>query len=230
MPWRARPEPAGSGAPVWGQPGLGDQVAAALPPDRAAGERGHRGASALEGATGARVVVGSDRGPARYHASGVGGAVVGRAGREGGHRDAVAVLHRRRDQLLKKSLAAAEQERPEIAQHRARWQRAQGRLDPRRLVFIDETWAKTNMTRSHGRCPRGQRLVATRPYGHWQPLTFVAALRHDRIVAPVSSMARSTACGSWPMWSNACSRPSPRAISSLWTISAATRARLCAGP
>ena len=51
-------------------------------------------------------------------------------------------------------------------------------------MFIDETWAKTNMTRSHGRCPRGQRLVATRPYGHWQPLTFVAALRHDRIVAP----------------------------------------------
>ena len=51
-------------------------------------------------------------------------------------------------------------------------------------MFIDETWAKTNMTRSHGRCPRGQRLVATRPYGHWQTLTFVAALRHDRITAP----------------------------------------------
>ena len=51
-------------------------------------------------------------------------------------------------------------------------------------MFIDETWAKTNMTRSHGRCPRGQRLVATRPYGHWQTLTFVAALRCDRLVAP----------------------------------------------
>ena len=40
------------------------------------------------------------------------------------------------------------------------------------------------MTRPYGRCPRGQRLVATRPQGHWQTLTFVAALRHDRIVAP----------------------------------------------
>ena len=51
-------------------------------------------------------------------------------------------------------------------------------------MFIDETGAKTNMTRSHGRCPRGQRLVATRPYGHWHTLTFVAALRCDRLVAP----------------------------------------------
>jgi len=52
------------------------------------------------------------------------------------------------------------------------------------LVFIDETWAKTNMTRTHGRCARGQRLVAKVPHGHWQTLTFVAALRVDRITAP----------------------------------------------
>jgi transposase len=52
------------------------------------------------------------------------------------------------------------------------------------LVFIDETWVKTNMTRTHGRCPRGQRLVAKVPYGHWKTLTFVAALRCDGIVAP----------------------------------------------
>ena len=51
-------------------------------------------------------------------------------------------------------------------------------------MFIDETWAKTNMTRSHGRCPRGKRLAATRPYGHWQTLPFVAALRCDRLAAP----------------------------------------------
>ena len=85
---------------------------------------------------------------------------------------------------FKKSLSASEQARPDIARRRARWQRAQGQLDPHRLVFIDETWAKTNMTRSHGRCPRGQRLAATRPYGHWQTLTFVAALRRDRLTAP----------------------------------------------
>ena len=51
-------------------------------------------------------------------------------------------------------------------------------------MFLDETWAKTNMTRSHGRCPRGQRLVATRPHGHWHTLTFVAALRCDGLTAP----------------------------------------------
>ena len=52
------------------------------------------------------------------------------------------------------------------------------------MVFIDETWAKTNMTRSHGRAPRGQRLVAKAPHGRWRTLTFLAALRHDRITAP----------------------------------------------
>lgn len=62
--------------------------------------------------------------------------------------------------------------------------RHQGRLDPRRLVFIDETWAKTNMTRSHGRCRKGERLRAKAPHGHWKTLTFLAALRHDRIDAP----------------------------------------------
>jgi len=52
------------------------------------------------------------------------------------------------------------------------------------LVFIDETWAKTNMARTHGRCLKGTRLHAKVPYGHWKTLTFLAALRHDRIVAP----------------------------------------------
>jgi transposase len=51
-------------------------------------------------------------------------------------------------------------------------------------VFIDETWAKTNMTRTHGRSRRGERLVAKVPHGHWQTLTFLAALRADRIDAP----------------------------------------------
>ena len=51
-------------------------------------------------------------------------------------------------------------------------------------MFIDETWAKTNMTRSHGRAPRGQRLIAKVPRRRWRTLTFLAALRHDRIDAP----------------------------------------------
>ena len=52
------------------------------------------------------------------------------------------------------------------------------------MVFIDETWAKTNMTRTHGRCARGKRLVAKAPHGHWRTLTFLAALRCNRIEAP----------------------------------------------
>lgn len=58
-------------------------------------------------------------------------------------------------------------------------------LDPRRLVFIDETWATTNMSRRYGRARRGQRLIAKVPHGHWMTTTFVAALRHDRLTAPL---------------------------------------------
>ena len=85
---------------------------------------------------------------------------------------------------FKKSLLASEQDRADIARRRARWKQHQGRLDPRRLVFLDETWAKTNMTRRHGRCRRGTRLVAKVPHGRWRTLTFLAALRCDRITAP----------------------------------------------
>ena len=85
---------------------------------------------------------------------------------------------------FKKSLHASEQDRPDVARRRAQWKKYQGRLDPTRLVFIDETWAKTNMTRTHGRCERGRRLVAKVPHGRWRTLTFLAALRHDRIGAP----------------------------------------------
>jgi transposase len=52
------------------------------------------------------------------------------------------------------------------------------------LVFIDETWTKTNMEPLRGWAPRGVRLTAKVPHGHWKTTTFVAALRHDRIDAP----------------------------------------------
>lgn len=57
-------------------------------------------------------------------------------------------------------------------------------MNQEQLVFIDETGAKTNMVRLYGRAPRGQRLFAPVPYGHWMTTTFVAALRHDEIAAP----------------------------------------------
>jgi len=60
----------------------------------------------------------------------------------------------------------------------------QGRVDPARLVFIDETWTKTNMAPLRGWAPCGQRLQGKAPYGHWKTMTFLAALRHDRVDAP----------------------------------------------
>ena len=68
---------------------------------------------------------------------------------------------------------------------RQQWRQAQPQLDPARLVFIDETWASTAMTRSHGRCPVGQRLVMAVPQAHWKTTTFVAALRQDGLTAPM---------------------------------------------
>ncbi len=58
-------------------------------------------------------------------------------------------------------------------------------MTPERLVFIDETWTKTNMARLRGRGPRGQRVIGSVPHGHWKTSTFLAGLRHDRIVAPL---------------------------------------------
>jgi len=81
-------------------------------------------------------------------------------------------------------LRAAEQERADIAEARNEWRAGQTGLNPENLVFIDETGAKTNLARLYGRAPRGQRLVAPVPHGHWMTTTFVAALRHNEITAP----------------------------------------------
>jgi transposase len=80
------------------------------------------------------------------------------------------------DQLQKKTLRAAEQDRPDVAERRATWRAKQLGLDPRRLVFIDETWTKTNMTRLRGRALRGQRVIDAVPHGHWKTTTLLAAL------------------------------------------------------
>jgi transposase len=89
-----------------------------------------------------------------------------------------------RTHAQKKSQRAAEQDRPDVAAARQEWRAGQAGLNPERLVFIDETGAATNMARRYGRCPRGQRLVSSVPWGHWKTTTFVAALRVDRVTAP----------------------------------------------
>jgi transposase len=82
-------------------------------------------------------------------------------------------------------LRAAQQDRPDVAQARALWCERQPTLDPVRLVFIDETWAKDNMVRLYGRCPRGRRLLDKVPLACWETTTFLAALRHDGLTAPM---------------------------------------------
>lgn len=81
-------------------------------------------------------------------------------------------------------MRASERTRPDIARKRVRWRTHQTRIDRRRLLFIDETWIKTNMAPLRGWGPRGSRIHADVPHGHWKTLTFLAALRHDRIEAP----------------------------------------------
>ena len=68
---------------------------------------------------------------------------------------------------------------------RREWFESQLDLDPGKRVFIDETWASTNMARRYGRAPRGERLRAAIPHGHWKTTTFVAGLRLEGIIAPL---------------------------------------------
>ena len=81
-------------------------------------------------------------------------------------------------------MLASEQGRPDVARRREQWTKYQTRIAPERLVFIDETWTKTNMAPLRGWALRGKRLKTKVPHGHWKTMTFVAALRHDRIEAP----------------------------------------------
>jgi hypothetical protein len=96
----------------------------------------------------------------------------------------VALLPPTRDHAQKRSAHASEQERPDVLKRRRDWFDAQPDLDPARLVFIDETWASTNMARRKGRCRRGERLRMSVPHGHWKTTTFVGALTLDGFIAP----------------------------------------------
>lgn len=93
-------------------------------------------------------------------------------------------LHHINLTFKKKSLHAAEQERPDVAKARKALRREQLTLDPKQLVFIDETAATTKMTRLYGRAPQGKRLVDKVPHGHWKTTTFICGLRHDGVTAP----------------------------------------------
>lgn len=87
------------------------------------------------------------------------------------------------DTGLKKTLHASEQEREDVRQLREQWISELPLLDPVHLVFIDESGAKTNMTRSRGRARHGQRLFARAPHGHWCTTTMISSIRLDGTTA-----------------------------------------------
>jgi transposase len=97
----------------------------------------------------------------------------------------VAVLPAPPDHVQKKSAHADEQSRPDVLKQREVWFEKQPDLDPATLLFIDETAASTKMDRRHGRAPRGERLRASVPHGHWKTTTFVGALRLSGMTAPM---------------------------------------------
>jgi transposase len=97
----------------------------------------------------------------------------------------LALLPPAQDHAQKKTAHAAEQNRPDLRKRREAWFEGQLDLDPERLVFIDETWASTNMARRYGRASRGRRLRVGVPHGRWKTTTFVAGLRTSGVVAPL---------------------------------------------
>lgn len=95
----------------------------------------------------------------------------------------LALLRSSPDHIQKKTAHAKEQERADILKQRQEWFEAQLDLDPKKLVFIDETGASTNLARKGGRCRQGLRLRVGIPHGHYKNITLVAGLRLSGLVA-----------------------------------------------
>ena len=88
-----------------------------------------------------------------------------------------------------KTLRAAEQDREDVARARAGWRAELAGIDPRRLVFLDESGIDTRLTRAHGRAPRGRRAVGKVLWGSWERLTVVGALALDGVIASMGIAA-----------------------------------------
>jgi transposase len=95
-------------------------------------------------------------------------------------------LDRCRLTFKKKTVHASEQDRPDVLEQREEWFEGQLDLDPAKLVFVDETWASTNMAPMYGWAPKGERLRVGVPHGHWKRTTFVAGLRSTGLTAPMA--------------------------------------------
>ena len=82
-------------------------------------------------------------------------------------------------------MIATERERGDVALARWLWHRGQGSVDPRKLVFVDETGTATNMAPLYGWGPKSERLVGSASHGHWRRTTFVGGLTLDGFIAPL---------------------------------------------
>ncbi len=91
----------------------------------------------------------------------------------------------------KKTLRASEQDRADIQAERAVFCERVRQLDPKDLVFLDETGITTAMTRRYARAPRGERAHGSAP-GGWRRLTVLGALSGAGIVAAMSIAAATT--------------------------------------
>jgi transposase len=86
----------------------------------------------------------------------------------------------------KKSLHASEQDRPDVQSSRRSFLRRVARINPKHLIFVDESGANTAMSRTRARAPRGHRAVGTLPHGHWKTMTLLGALGLKGPVAGVT--------------------------------------------
>lgn len=80
-----------------------------------------------------------------------------------------------------------ERDRPDVRAARTLWitrRQATMRAEPGRLIFLDETSVKTNLTRLRGRALVGERLHGTVPFGKWRTQTFIAGLTSNQLIAP----------------------------------------------
>ena len=123
----------------------------------------------------------------------------------------------------KKTLHAAEQDRPDVAAARAELKAEQPKLKAPRLVFIDETAVTTKMVRHYGRSPRGERLVAKVPHGHWKTMTLIAGLRIDGLTAPYVIDGAMDGPAFLAYVEQVLAPTLARATSSSWTTCAPTR-------
>jgi len=80
---------------------------------------------------------------------------------------------------------AQEREREDVQAARQQWNVTVQDRTAQRLIFLDETWVSTHMTRLYGYAPRGQRLVAAVPHGHWKTTTFIGGLTTQGFIAPM---------------------------------------------